>query len=77
MGTHETELSKAIFGAERNRRVATVNYARASVGLEKFTLNATNEEHVQRFISGDSELLCIFAMARNISTTAKALVPPP
>lgn len=31
MGSHETELSKTISGAERDRRVAAVNYARASV----------------------------------------------
>lgn len=36
MGSHETELTKTISGTERDRRVATVNYARASVGLERF-----------------------------------------
>lgn len=33
MGTHETELSKTISDAKRDRRVAAVKYARASVGL--------------------------------------------
>ncbi len=31
MGSHETELTKTISGAERDRRVAAVKYARASV----------------------------------------------
>ncbi|CCJ47810.1 antitoxin VbhA family protein [Bordetella parapertussis] len=56
MGLHETELTKTISGAERARRVAAVNYARASVGLEGFSLSAADEEHAQRFINGDIEL---------------------
>ncbi|WP_368934500.1 antitoxin VbhA family protein [Alcaligenes faecalis] len=55
MGSHETELSKTISGAERNRRVAAVNYARASVSLEEFSLSAADEEYAQRFINGDIE----------------------
>ncbi|URW83317.1 antitoxin VbhA family protein [Alcaligenes sp. DN25] len=42
MGSHETELTKTISGAERDRRVAAVNYARASVGLEGFSLSAAD-----------------------------------
>lgn len=34
MGSRETELTKTIFGTERERRIAAVNYVRASVGLE-------------------------------------------
>lgn len=56
MGSHETGLSKTISGAERDRRVAAVNYARASVGLEGFSLSAADEEHAQRFIDGDIDL---------------------
>jgi hypothetical protein len=56
MSSHETELAKTISGAERNRRVAAVNYARASVGLEGFSLSAADEEHSQRFINGDIDL---------------------
>lgn len=56
MGSHETELTKTISGAERARRVAAVKYARASVGLEGFSLNAADEEHAQRFIDGDIDL---------------------
>ena len=56
MGSHETELTKTISGAERDRRVAAVNYARASVGLEGFSLSAPDEEHAQRFIDGDIDL---------------------
>jgi hypothetical protein len=56
MGSHETELTKTISGAERDRRVAAVNYARASVGLEGFSLSAADEEHAQRFIDGDIDL---------------------
>lgn len=53
MGTRETELSKAISDTERDRRVAAVNYARASVGLEGFSLSAADEAHAQRFIDGE------------------------
>lgn len=56
MGSNETELSKTISDAERDRRVTAVNYARASVGLEGFALSAADEEHAQRFINGDIEL---------------------
>jgi len=52
MGTHETELSKTISDAERDRRVAAINYARASVGLEGSLLSAADEAHAQRFIDG-------------------------
>jgi len=45
MGSHETELTKTISGAERDRRIAAVNYARASVGLEGFSLSAADEEN--------------------------------
>lgn len=56
MGSHETGQTKTISGAERDRRVAAVNYARASVGLEQFSLSAADEEHAQRFIDGDIDL---------------------
>lgn len=56
MGTRETELSKTISDAERDRRVAAVNYARASVGLEGFSLSAADEAHAQRFIDGEISL---------------------
>lgn len=56
MGSHETILSKTISGAEHNRRTAAVNYARASVGLEGFSLSAADEEHAERFIGGDIDL---------------------
>lgn len=56
IGSHETELTKTISGAERNRRVAAVNYARASVGFEGFSLSAADEENAQRFIDGDIDL---------------------
>lgn len=56
MGSHETELTKTISGAERDRRIAAVNYARASVCLEGFSLSAADEEHAQRFINGDIDL---------------------
>jgi|GEM_PF-1206300 len=56
MDTHKTELSKTIFGAERGRRVAAVNYARASVGLHGFLLSAADEKHAQRFINEEIEL---------------------
>lgn len=51
MGSHKTELNKTISDAECGRRVTAVNYERASVGLEEFSLNAADEEHAQRFIN--------------------------
>lgn len=56
MGSRETELTKTISSAERDWRVAAVNYARSSVGLEGFSLSAVDEEHAQRFINGDIDL---------------------
>ncbi|WP_239990086.1 antitoxin VbhA family protein [Corticimicrobacter populi] len=56
MGSHETELTKTTSGAEHDRRIAAVNYACASVGLEGFSLSAADEEHAQRFINGDIDL---------------------
>ena len=56
MGSHETELTKTISGDERARRVAAINYARASVGLEGFSLSPPDEEYAQRFIYGDIDL---------------------
>ncbi len=56
IGSHETELTKTISGTERDRRVAAVNYARASVALEGFSLSAADEEHAQRFIDGSIDL---------------------
>jgi len=56
MGTRETELSKTISDAERDRRVAAVNDARASVGLAGFSLSGTDEAHAQRFIDGEVSL---------------------
>lgn len=56
MGTRETELSKTTSDAERDRRVAAVNYARASVGLEGFSLSTADEAHARRFIDGEISL---------------------
>ncbi|WP_246129299.1 antitoxin VbhA family protein [Verticiella sediminum] len=59
-GTHETGLSKTISEVERGRREVAVDYARPSVGLEGFSLSASDEEHAQRFINGKSTsaILC-------------------
>lgn len=42
--------------AERARRLEAVAYARASIGLEGFTLSQADELHAKRFIAGDIEL---------------------
>lgn len=47
---------KIISDTERSRREATVNYARASVGLEGFSLSEAEEAHAQRFINGEIRL---------------------
>lgn len=43
---------KTISDTERSRRQSAVNYARASVGLEGFSLSEADEAHAQRFIDG-------------------------
>lgn len=46
------ELSKTISVIEGDQRVAVVNYARASVCQEGFSLSAVDEAHAQHFIDG-------------------------
>jgi len=48
---------KTISNTERSRGQSAVNYARASVGLEGFSLNEADEAHAQRFIEGQISLL--------------------
>jgi len=47
---------KTISDIERSRRQSAVNYARASVGLEGFSLSEADEAHAQRFIDGQISL---------------------
>ncbi|MFY3533273.1 MULTISPECIES: antitoxin VbhA family protein [Achromobacter] len=47
---------KTISNAERGRRQSAVNYARASIGLEGFSLSEADEAHAQRFIDGQIRL---------------------
>lgn len=41
---------------ERARRQEAVDYARASIGLEGFTLSQADEDHARRFINGEIDL---------------------
>ncbi|MDX3895800.1 MAG: antitoxin VbhA family protein [Pusillimonas sp.] len=47
---------KTISDTERSRRQSAVNYARATVGLEGFSLSEADEAHAQRFIDGQISL---------------------
>ncbi|WP_082884486.1 antitoxin VbhA family protein [Achromobacter insolitus] len=47
---------KTISDTERSRRQSAVNYARASVGLEGFSLSEADEAHAQRFVDGQMSL---------------------
>lgn len=47
---------KTISDTERSRRQSAVNYARASVGLEGFSLSEADEAHAQRFVDGQIRL---------------------
>ena len=47
---------KTISDAERGRRQSAANYARASVGLEGFSLSEADEAHAQRFVDGQISL---------------------
>lgn len=55
-GTCRLQPHKTISDAERGRRQSAVNYARASVGLESFSLSEADEAHVQRFVDGQISL---------------------
>lgn len=46
---------QTISDTERSRRQSAVNYARASVGLEGFSLSEA-EAHAQRFVDGQISL---------------------
>jgi hypothetical protein len=69
-GTHETGLSKTISDVERGRREVAVDYARSSVGLEGFSLSASDEAHAQRFINGEINLT-EFVQPRDVSARPK------
>ncbi|AZY54156.1 hypothetical protein C0J07_01870 [Bordetella avium] len=45
-----------ISDTERSRRQSAVNYARASVGLEGFSLSEADETHAQRFVDDQISL---------------------
>ncbi|MBC9904149.1 antitoxin VbhA family protein [Achromobacter xylosoxidans] len=47
---------KIISDTERCRRQSAVNYARASVGLEGYSLSEADEAHTQLFIDGQISL---------------------
>ena len=47
---------KTISDTERSRRQSAVNYARATVGLESFSLSEADEARAQRFIDGQISL---------------------
>ena len=47
---------KTMSDTERSSRQSAVNYARASVGLEGFSLSEADEAHAQLFIDGQISL---------------------
>ncbi|WP_080605902.1 antitoxin VbhA family protein [Bordetella bronchiseptica] len=55
-GKSGPQPQKTISETERCRRQSAVNYARASVGLEGFSLSEADEAHAQRFIDGEISL---------------------
>lgn len=55
-GTNETRPSKTISDVQRGRREAAVDYARASISLQRFSLRTSDEAHAQRFINGEINL---------------------
>lgn len=55
-GKRGLQPHKTISETERCRRQSAVNYARASVGLEGFSLGEADEAHAQRFIDGQISL---------------------
>ncbi|MGZ9892642.1 antitoxin VbhA family protein [Bordetella bronchiseptica] len=61
---------KTISDAERCRRQSAVDYARASVGLEGFSLNEADEAHSQRFVDGQ------ISLQEFVQPRADAFAPP-
>ncbi|CCN16822.1 antitoxin VbhA family protein [Bordetella bronchiseptica] len=55
-GNCRQQPPKTISDTERSRRQSAVNYARASVGLEGFSLSEADEAHAQRFVDGQISL---------------------
>ena len=55
-GKCRQQPQKTISDIERSRRQSAVNYARASVGLEGFSLSEADEAHAPRFIDGQISL---------------------
>ena len=55
-GKCRQQAHKTISDTERSRRQSAVNYARASVGLEDFSLSEADEAHAQRFVDGQISL---------------------
>lgn len=55
-GECRQQLHKTISDIERSRRQSAVNYARASVDLEGFSLSEADEAHAQRFVDGQISL---------------------
>jgi hypothetical protein len=64
-GTHETGLSQTISDVKRGRREVAVDYSRSSVGLQGFSLSASDEAHTRRFIYGEINFteLCSHVMS--------------
>lgn len=52
----EEKAKTPITEAERRRRQAAVDYARASVGLEGFKLSDADLAHARRFVDGEINL---------------------
>ena len=58
--------SSTLSATERRQRAEAVNFARASVGLEGFTLSQEDEEQAQRFINGEIELAEFVELANSL-----------
>lgn len=56
MDANQAPTSNPISTADRRRREAAVNFARASVGLEGFKPSKESEANALRFINGEIEL---------------------
>jgi hypothetical protein len=52
----ETKTPAPITDAERRKRQAAVDFARASVGLEEFKPSEEAEDQMRRYIEGEIEL---------------------
>lgn len=63
--------ASAVNAADRSHREQAVRYARASIGLEGFSISPAEEAHARRFIEGEIDLAEFVAAPRGGSASER------